>query len=276
MDSLAGTIALVTGASRGAGRGIAIELGKAGAMVYVTGRSVRGKSTNGWPGTIDDTVDEIQSVGGTGTAVQCDHTDDEQTKEVIEKIRREHGKLDLLVNNAWGGSEHDISGTYEENTMDHWNSMFTAGVRAQLATNYYAVPFMRETGGGLIIHTTFWDDWKYTGHFYYDLAKNTLIRIAYGLSEELKGKDMAVLAVSPGFMRTEIVLKDFHTDQEHWREVEALKVTETPHYVGKGIVALASDPNVIRKTGKVFRSGDLAEEYGFTDIDGKRIPPFHI
>ncbi|HEX7064862.1 MAG TPA: SDR family NAD(P)-dependent oxidoreductase [Bacillales bacterium] len=276
MNSLAGTIALVTGASRGAGRGIAIELGKAGATVYVTGRSVRGRSTNGWPGTIDATVDEIQSVGGTGIAIQCDHTDDEQTKAVIEKIKREQGKLDLLVNNAWGGSEHDISGSYEENTLGHWDTMFTAGVRAQLATNYYAVPFMRETGGGLIIHTTFWDDGKYTGHFYYDLAKNTLVRMAYGLSEELRDKNVAVLAVSPGFMRTEIVLKDFNTDLDHWREVEELSVTETPHYVGKGIVALASDPDVMKKTGQVLRAGDLAEEYGFTDIDGKKIPPFHI
>ncbi|MFG6115675.1 SDR family oxidoreductase [Halobacillus sp. MO56] len=277
MNSLNGKVALVTGGSRGAGRGIAVELGKAGATVYVTGRSTKGASTNDWPGTIDDTVAEIETHGGKGVAVKCDHTDDSETESVINQIRQQQGRLDILVNNVWGA--HDLgvdANTFWELPLKHWDTMFTAGVRAQLATNHYAIPLLRENEKSIIIHTTFWDDGKYTGQFYYDLAKNALIRMAYGLSIELKKDNVAVLAVSPGFMRTELVLKHHEADEEHWEESEDLTRTETPHYVGRGIAALASDPNVMEKSGQVLKAGDLAREYEFTDIDGRYIPPFTI
>ncbi|WP_078578153.1 SDR family NAD(P)-dependent oxidoreductase [Salipaludibacillus agaradhaerens] len=277
MKSLKGKVALVTGGSRGAGRGIAIELGKAGATVYITGRSVKGASTNQWPGTIDDTVSQIEAHGGKGIAIQCDHTHDSETEAVINKIRTEEGQLDVLVNNVWGA--HDLSidaKPFWDLSLQNWDTMFTAGVRAQLATNYFAMPLLRENNQALIIHTTFWDDDKYIGHFYYDLAKHSLIRMAHGLSIELKTDNIAVLAISPGFMRTELVLKYHELDEKHWQEAEELTGSETPHYVGRGILALASDPNVMEKSGKVFKVGDLAKEYQFSDIDGRYIPPFTL
>ncbi|WP_181347414.1 SDR family NAD(P)-dependent oxidoreductase [Thalassobacillus sp. CUG 92003] len=277
MKALHGKIALVTGGSRGAGRGIAIELGKAGATVYVTGRSMKGDSTNDWPGTIDDTVAEIEVHGGKGVAVRCDHTNDLETETVINQIRQEQGRLDILVNNVWGAHDLGVDAKpFWELPLKHWDTMFTAGVRAQLATNHYAIPLLRENERSVIIHTTFWDDGKYTGQFYYDLAKNALIRMAYGLSIELKQDNVAVLAVSPGFMRTELVLKHHQSDEEHWEESEDLRRTETPHYVGRGITAVASDPNVMEKSGHVLKAGDIAREYQFTDIDGRYIPPFTI
>ncbi|CAN7550154.1 SDR family NAD(P)-dependent oxidoreductase [Rossellomorea sp. LjRoot5] len=277
MKSLAGKVALVTGGSRGAGRAIAIELGKAGATVYVTGRSTKGNVTQNFPGTIDDTAAQIDEAGGTGIAVRCDHTIDAETKEVIEQIREEQGKLDILINNVWGA--HDIGvnpGAFWEQSLENWDTMFTAGVRAQLATNHFAIPLLRENKEALIVHTTFWDEGKYTGQFYYDLAKNALIRMAYGLSEELKKDGIAVMAVSPGFMRTELVLKHMGVDEENWKESEDLKVSETPYYVGRAITALAKDPEVMRKTGQVLKAGDLAKEYEFTDVDGRYIPPFTL
>ncbi|WP_152656590.1 SDR family NAD(P)-dependent oxidoreductase [Oceanobacillus sp. CFH 90083] len=277
MKNLHGKVALVTGGSRGAGRGIAIELGKAGAIVYVTGRSVKGASTNNWPGTIDDTVLEIEAAGGTGIAVQCDHTNDIETEAVISQIRKEQGRLDILINNVWGAHDLGVDGKpFWELPLKNWDTMFTAGVRAQLATNHFAVPLLRENKQALIVHTTFWDHGKYTGQFYYDLAKNALIRMAYGLSIELKADNIAVLAVSPGFMRTELVLKYHDSDELHWEEAEDLKQTETPYYVGRGITALANDSNVMKKSGQVFRIGELAKEYKFTDVDGRYIPPFTI
>lgn len=277
MKSLQRKIALVTGASRGAGRGIALELGKAGATVYVTGRSVQGQTTNDWPGTIDDTAFDITAAGGEGIAVRCDHTHDDEVEALIERIRQEQGRLDILVNNVWGGNELAIhSEPFWEMPLTHWDNMFTAGVRAQLVTNYYAVPLMRESGNGLIVHTTSWDDDKYTGHFYYDLAKNALNRMAYGLSIELKKDDITVLALSPGWMRTELVLSEFNTDEEHWQQVDALKQTESPHYIGRAVTALASDPHVFTKTGQVLRVGELAQEFHFTDIDGRQVPPFRL
>lgn len=277
MKILDGKVALVTGGSRGAGRGIAVELGKAGATVYVTGRSIRGASTNNWPGTIDDTVSEIEASGGDAIAVQCDHTNDAETEAVISQIREEQGRLDILVNNVWGAHDLGVDGKpFWELSLKNWDTMFTAGVRAQLATNYFAVPLLRENKQALIIHTTFWDRSMYTGQFYYDLAKNALVRMAYGLSIELKQDNIAVLAVSPGFMRTELVLEFHGANEKSWQEAEDLKQTETPYYVGRGIAALAGDPNVMEKNGQVFRAGDLAKEYGFTDIDGRYIPPFTI
>ncbi|WP_034762678.1 SDR family NAD(P)-dependent oxidoreductase [Rossellomorea vietnamensis] len=277
MKSLAGKVALVTGASRGAGRAIAIELGKAGATVYVTGRSTKGNSTQNFPGTIDDTAARIDEAGGIGIAVRCDHTVDAETKAVIEQIREEQGKLDILINNVWGA--HDIGvnpGAFWEQSLENWDTMFTAGVRAQLATNHFAIPLLRENKEALIVHTTFWDEGKYTGQFYYDLAKNALVRMAYGLSEELKEDGIAVMAVSPGFMRTELVLEHMGVNEDNWQESEDLKVSETPHYVGRAITALAMDSNVMEKTGRALRAGDLAKEYNFTDVDGRYIPPFTL
>src|SRR5690625_3433720 len=208
MKKLQGKVALVTGASRGAGRGIAIELGKEGAIVYVTGRSTGKKSTNNWPGTINETASLIKEIGGKGIAIRCDHTIESEGEAVMQQIEKEQGKLDVVVNNVWGGNELPIEAKpFWELSTKHWDNMFTSGVRAQLLTNHYAIPLLRKHKTGLIIHTTFWDEDKYIGHFYYDLAKNAINRMTFSLSNELKKDGIAVIAVSPGWMRTELVLK---------------------------------------------------------------------
>lgn len=277
MKDLQGKVALVTGASRGAGRGIAIELGKAGAIVYVTGRSTGKKSTNDWPGTIDETVSLIEEAGGKGIAIRCDHTIESEVEAVIQQLDEEQGKIDIVVNNVWGGNELSIEGKpFWELSTKHWETMFTSGVRAQLMTNHYAIPLLKKHGTGLIIHTTFWDEDKYIGHFYYDLAKNAINRMTSNLAIELKQDGIAVVAVSPGWMRTELVLKTFNTDEHQWHEVDDLKQTESPHYIGRAIASLAADRMVMMKSGSIQKVGKLAKEYKFTDIDGRYIPSFMI
>lgn len=278
MLKLQGKVALVTGGSRGAGRGIALELAKAGAIVYITGRSTDDEVQRQRKETIDGVLREIKELGGKGSAIRCDHTNDQDTAAVIQRISEEQGRLDILVNNVWGGNALPIDNKpFWELPTEHWQHMFDAGVRAQLMTNYYAIPLMRDTKDrGLIIHTTFWDRYKYTGNFYYDLAKNALVRMAYGLSIELKNNGIAVIPVSPGWMRTELVLESMNTDEEHWHEVGALQLTESTAYVGQAVTALAVDPDVMRMTGIPQQVGNLAEKYGFTDIDGRVIPAFQI
>lgn len=275
MKTLEGKVALVTGASRGAGKGIALELAAAGAYIYVTGRSVKGNRTGNRPGDIDTTLEEIEKEGGRGAAVSCDHTRGGDTEQLISRISSEWGRLDILVNNAWGGNELPIDERpFWEQPLEHWNHMFDSGVHAQLITDYYAIPLIRKCPGGLIIHTTFWDRYNYLGNFYYDLAKNALVRMAYGLSRELRGDGIAVIPLSPGWMRTELVLDSFHTDEAHWQEVEELAATESTRYIGRAASALASDPKVMELSGVPQQAGRLAERYGFTDIDGRVVPVF--
>lgn len=279
MKRLAGRIALVTGGSRGAGRGIAVELGRAGAVVYVSGRSVRGTTTNDFPGSIDETVEEIRSNGGEAYACRCDHARDKDTQALIERIRQERGRLHILVNNVWGLHDLEVGlqpKPFWEYPLNLWEAMFRNGIRAQIATNHYAVPLMLEADSGLIVHTTFWDRDKYLGTFYYDLAKNAINRSVFGLAQDLANTSLTAVAVSPGWMRTELVLRNFDTDEEHWKEVEALQRTESPQYIGRAVTALAGDGEVKRKHGRVLQAGELAREYGFTDIDGRLVPPFQV
>lgn len=284
-------IAVVTGASRGAGRGIALELGAAGATVYVTGRSTRDSPGAGYerflpllglevpPGTIDDTAEEVSRMGGKGIPVRCDSTVESDVDALFQRVAREQdGRLDLLVNNAWGGHQdaaHIVRPFWELPTT-FWDGMFQAGVRNHILAAKYAAPLMIARGSGSIITITFWDRHRYTGHFYYDLAKASMTRLSYGLSQELRPHRIAAVAVSPGWMRTEFVLAGHNTDEEHWREVPALAGTESPRYVGRAVVALAADPEVLNKSGQVYRVGDLAIEYDFTDVDGRRVPPFEL
>jgi len=274
---LEGKVAVVTGASRGIGRGIALSLGEAGATVYVTGRSRRGAATTDHlPGTIDDTAEAVSARGGMGIPVQCDHTVDAEVQEVLSRVQREQGRLDLLVNNAWGGYEqHDpgrFTAPFYEQPLRQWDGMFTGGVRAAWIAARFSAPLLLAQKHGLIVNITVWDRDKYVGNVVYDLAKNAVNRMTYGIARDLKAHNVAVLAVAPGFTRTERVATAF----ESAGNKEYLTFTESPEYAGRAVVALARDPNVLDKSGKVFPVGDLALEYGFTDVDGRVIPPFRM
>jgi NAD(P)-dependent dehydrogenase (short-subunit alcohol dehydrogenase family) len=289
---LAGAVAVVTGASRGAGRGVAVELGASGATVIVTGRSTRAGRPAGYegilklsamtdlPGTIEDTADEVTRSGGRGIAVRCDHTNEAEVSELFARLERDHGRLDLLVNNAWGGHE-SFDGVFDApfwtHPLEHWDAMFDRGVRNHIVSSRGAAPLLVRQGRGLIVTTTFWDRGRYMrGNLYYDLAKASMTRLAFALAEELRPHGVASVALSPGWMRTEFVLAGHRTDEAHWHERAALARTESPRYLGRAVVALAADARVLEKSGQVCTVGDLAREYGFTDVDGRQPEPFAV
>lgn len=276
MRKLREKVCVVTGASRGVGRGIAIALGEQGAIVYVTGRSVRGgPSYTDAIGTIEDTADEVTRRGGLGIAVACDHTDDQQTKAVFERVKNEHGRLDVLVNNAWGGYERYqlMPSFFWKTDLALWDRMFTRGVRAQLVSSYFGIPLMLPRKRGLIVNTVAWDHDKYIGSFY-DLAKHASVRMMWGLAQELRDHKIATIALAPGFTRSERVLAAFKVDEQHWQDIPGLAQTESPEYAGRAVVALATDREIMKRSGKAFRSGELARQYGFRDVDGRYVPPF--
>ena len=290
--ALQGCVAVVTGASRGAGRGIAVELGAAGATVYVTGRSTREEPADSYvkllalsdlpqvPGSIDETAEEVTRHGGCGIAVRCDHTREEEVAELFARVERDQTRLDLLVNNAWGGHE-SFDGVFDapfwQHPLSHWESMFDHGVRNHLLAGRCAAPLLVRQQRGLIVATTFWDRGRYLrGNLYYDLAKAAINRLAYDMAQELRPHGVASLAVSPGWMRTEFVLAGHQTDEARWQERPALARTESPRYLGRAIAALAADREVMRKSGGVHRVADLAREYGFTDIDGRQVEAFEL
>jgi NAD(P)-dependent dehydrogenase (short-subunit alcohol dehydrogenase family) len=290
--SLAGQVAVVTGASRGAGRGIAIELGAAGATVYVTGRSTRAQPASTYarilelsqlprmPGSIEDTAEEVTREGGRGIPVRCDHTDAVDVERLFARVQRDEGRLDLLVNNAWGGHEA-FTGVFDapfwEQPLDQWEAMMDRGVRNHLLASRAAVPGMIRRGAGLVVTTTFWDRGRYVrGNLLYDLAKSAMSRLAFAMAEELRPHQIASVAVSPGWMRTELILAGHRTDEAHWRERPALARTESPRYLGRAVVALAGDSRILDRTGQVLRVADLAREYGFTDVDGRLVEAFEM
>ena len=271
--TLAGRVTVVTGASRGAGRAIAKVLGEAGATVYVTGRSTRGgASTEQLPGTVEDTADLVTAAGGAGLAVRVDHTRDEDVAALLARVREERGRLDLLVNNAWGGYEQygDFDAPFWEQPLDRWERMYTAGVRAHFVASRFAAPLMLPHRSGLIVSTVAWAYGGYMGNVVYDSAKGAIIRMVFGMAEELRPHGVAALAVAPGFMRTERVLA------AHAAHPFDLDQTESPEYLGRAVAALAADPRVLSRSGQVLTAGDLAREYGFTDVDGRRPAPFRM
>lgn len=218
--------------------------------------------------------------GGRGIAVRCDHTNAEEVAALFRQVGYAHGRLDLLVNNAWGGHEK-FDGIFQapfwERPMELWDAMFDRGVRNHLLASRLAAPLLVGQAKGLIVTTTFWDRDRYmAGNLFYDLAKASMTRLAFGMAQDLKPHGVASVAVSPGWMRTEFVLAGHGTDEAHWRECPALAGTESTHYVGRAVAALAADPRIMDKTGRALRVGDLALEYGFVDIDGRVIPPFEL
>ncbi|MEF3303785.1 SDR family oxidoreductase [Paenibacillus sp. GYB003] len=274
---LAGKVAVVTGATRGGGRGIAVMLGEAGATVYVTGRSVKGSpATEGRPETIEETAEMVDRAGGVGIAVRTDHTVEEEVKALFERVDREQdGRLDILVNDVWGGDSLTQWETpFWEHSLENGLLMQRRAVHSHMITSRYGVPLMVRRGQGLVIEVTDGSDYRYRGSLYYSLAKISAIHLAEAMAADLKPYGVTALALTPGFLRSEAVLDIFGVSESNWRDAVAKDVhfaqSETPYYIGKAVVALACDPNVREKSGKAFMSGDLAEEYGFYDTDGSR------
>ncbi|HEX2832156.1 MAG TPA: SDR family oxidoreductase [Thermoanaerobaculia bacterium] len=268
-------IALVAGATRGAGRGIATALGEAGFTVYCTGRSVRGQLASGdkRPETIEETAELVTARGGRGIAVQCDHTKREQVEALCARIKDEHGQLDLLVNDVWGGDAYIKWGEkFVDSKLDDGLMLIDRAIQSHIITSYFAIPLLRE--GSLIVEITDGDGYYYRGHFWYDLVKTTIIRLAFLWAQETKGRGITSVAVTPGFLRSEAMLEHFGVTEANWRdavEKEAPFIaSETPLFVGRAIAALANDPNVATRNGRVFASWDLGDEYGFVDADGSR------
>jgi NAD(P)-dependent dehydrogenase (short-subunit alcohol dehydrogenase family) len=272
---LKGKIAIVTGATRGAGRGIACMLGELGATVYCTGRSVRGNpATGNRPETIEETAEMVNAHGGVGIPVQVDHTVGEQVKTLIERVKLEQGRLDVLVNDVWGGDELAENKPFWEHSLQKGLLMQQRAIHSHLITSHYAVPLMIEQKQGLVIEVTDGDNFSYRGNLFYDLAKISVIRLAYGMAQELRSHNITALALTPGFLRSEAMLDHFGVTEENWQDAAKQDphfiASETPFYIGRAVAALASDPNVFKKSGCILSTWNLAPEYGFTDIDGRQ------
>lgn len=270
---LAGRVALVTGASRGVGRGIAHELGIAGATVYVTGRSRDGgATTDTLPGTVDGTAWLVSEAGGEGIAVACDHTEDEAVQALADRVHEERGRLDILVNNVWGGYEAYDPELWRlpvwEQPVWRWDKMWKTGVRAHYTTSRATLPLLMKADRPLIVNVSFGDEGKFLGDVQYDVAKAATTRLGFALAERLREQGVVALTIYPGFVRTERVERGASEDE--------LARTHTPRFAGRAVVALASDPAVETKTGGAFPVGELAAQYGFTDLDGSRPGPFRI
>jgi len=283
---LKGKIALVAGATRGAGRGIAIALGEAGATVYCTGRSSRGRpATPGRPETIEETAELVTAAGGRGIAVRVDHTEPAEVKKLAARIKRRHKGLDILVNDVWGGDAlTEFGKTFWTVNLDNGLRMLKQAIHSHIITSHYAVPLMLGRGRGIIFEITDGDAFYYRGNIFYDLVKISVIRLAFAMARELRKRDVVSVALTPGFLRSEAVLDHFGVSEANWKDIGKKEqnsahqndapndflVSESPRYVGRAVVALAADPKVKVKSGRVFSSWALAREYGFTDLDGTR------
>jgi NAD(P)-dependent dehydrogenase (short-subunit alcohol dehydrogenase family) len=286
---LAGKVAVVAGASRGAGRGIARVLGEAGATVYVSGRTTRTgpRPADGASGDIETTAEEVTAAGGRGIPVRTDHTAEAEVAALFERVSREQGRLDLLVNAVWGGADAvvtlgDLDALWKKPFWAHepglWQHMMTAGPYAYFLASTHAARMMAAAGGGLIVGVT--DGivegapaGDYGGQLLWDVAHACINRLLFGMSVEGKDRKIAVVTLMPGFMQTERVLMLLKTEADKKRF--GFEKSESTQYIGRAVAALAADPNVLDKTGKVHFVADLAREYGFTDVDGRYIPRFN-
>ena len=271
---LSDRVAVVTGASRGVGKGVALVLGECGATVYVTGRSTRAQAGPG-PGTVDDTADAVSSLGGRGVAVPTDHTDDAQVEALFERVRAEESHLDLLVGNAWGGYEqHDetFSDPFWKQPISRWDAMFTAGLRAQFTAARLAARQMIEQRDGVIALTGGFDDLgSYLGTAPYDVVKTAAGRLVTAMAHELRPFDVAAVGVYPGFTRTEAVVDAFAAEGR-----EPPEDTHSPAFVGRAVASVFADPDVMRLSGTGAQAATYARRYGFADVDGRVIAPFAL
>ncbi|WTW99820.1 SDR family oxidoreductase [Streptomycetaceae bacterium NBC_01309] len=278
---LDGKVALVAGATRGAGRGIAVQLGAAGATVYATGRSTRGRrSEYDRPETVEETADLVTAAGGHGIAVPADHLEPDQVRGLVERIDAEQGgRLDILVNDVWGGEKlFEWETPVWEHDLDNGLRLWRLALDTHAITSHFALPLMLRTPGGLVVEmtdgTADYNGANYRNSYFYDIAKSAVLRMAFALGHELGSRGATAVALTPGWLRSEMMLDAFGVTEENWRDATArvphFVISETPSYVGRAVAALASDPDVARWNGQSLSSGQLAREYGFTDLDGSR------
>ena len=271
---LTGTVCLVAGGTRGAGRGIAVELGAAGAVVYVTGRTTAGSpSPMRRPETIEETARLVDRAGGTGIAVRVDHGDTDQVRALVERIDRDHGRLDVLVNDIWGGDPlTQWHVPFWEHDLGNGLRMLRNAIDTHIITSWYAAPLLTRAPGGLVVEVTDGAGDDYRGSLFYDLVKASVIRLARAQAADLRPHGVAAVAVTPGFLRSEAVLDHFGVTADTWRDAIAedphFAASETPRYIGRAIAHLAADPDRMSHSGTATTSWDLARRYGFTDIDG--------
>jgi NAD(P)-dependent dehydrogenase (short-subunit alcohol dehydrogenase family) len=287
---LHGRVALVAGATRGVGRGIALALGEAGATVYCTGRSSRTKprprrtkKTSPFdharrPETIEETAEMVTACGGRGIAEVVDHTDLEQVKKLVARIRKTQGKLHILANDIAEIHPHEFGKTFWQANLEKGFANFRNAIHTHIITSHYAAPLLMETAAqekstGLIVGIGDGDSYTYRGNLFYDLVKTTVIRLAFAMARELRRKGVAAVALTPGFLRSEAMLEHFGVTEANWQEAAKkdpnYAVSETPLFAGRAVAALAADPGIAKKSGRAFSSWNLSDEYGFCDADGR-------
>ncbi|MFF9086316.1 SDR family oxidoreductase [Streptomyces sp. NPDC014991] len=277
---LEGKVALVAGATRSAGRGIAVELGAAGATVYATGRSTRARrSEYDRPETIEDTADLVTAAGGHGIAVPADHLESSAVRDLVARIADEQGRLDVLVNDIWGGEKlFEWDAPVWEHDLDNGLRLLRLGVETHLVTSHFALPLLLRHPGGLVVEVTDgtaeYNRDTYRMNLFYDLAKASVLRMAFALGHELGPRGATAVALTPGWLRSEHMLDLFGVREDNWRDATAREphfaISESPCFTGRAVAALATDPDVARFNGRSLSSGGLARVYGFTDLDGSR------
>ena len=276
MVPLKGKVAVVTGASRGVGKGVALGLGEAGSTVYVTGRSAEEKEdVEKLGGTVFSTAEAVTAIGGKGIAMQCDHRDDSQVEVAFKRIAKESKRIDILVNNAWGGYEKMREGRaftyfkpFWEQPFWRWDAMFDAGVRAAYISSAFAARMMTKKKSGLIVNISFWSAQVYMNNTQYGVSKAAVDKMTEYMAHELKKYKVAVVSLYPGLVRTESVMRSAkHFDMSN---------SESPQFIGRVVAALASDPNIMEKSGQVLVAAQEALEYGIQDIDGKQPRPLTL
>lgn len=277
--ALEGRVVLVAGATRGAGRAMAVELGRAGAVVYATGRTTRERRSEvNRPETIEETAELIDEAGGTGIAVPTDHLDPEQVRALVDRIDRDHGRLDVLVNDTWGGEAYiDFDTKMWDIDLAKGLRMLRLGVDSHLITSHCALPLLIRRPGGLVVEITDGtaeSNQEYRNSLFFDVTKNVPIRMAFGLGKELEEYGCTAVSLTPGFLRSEQMLDTFGVTEANWRDGAKVSphfvIAESPTFIGRAVTALATDPDVARWNGQSLSSGQLAQVYGFTDTDGSR------